>query len=134
MRVPCPSEGPQGLTCPSADQARDVHWGGSALLLVLITSCFSSSTMIFPSRSCGTREVRDDPVPPGSHPDPTRARAGSETASGFPHGVVGGIRVFHHSTRGTRPPFLGRSHNPRGHSQEFRTQILMLGPVAAQSQ
>lgn len=45
-------------TCPSADQAREVHWGGSALLLVLITSCFSSSTMIFPSRSCGTGHPR----------------------------------------------------------------------------
>lgn len=44
------------FTCPSADQAREVHWGGSALLLVLITSCFSSSTMIFPSRSCAGRE------------------------------------------------------------------------------
>lgn len=39
------------LTCPSADQANEVHWGGSALLLVLITSCLSSSTMILPSRS-----------------------------------------------------------------------------------
>lgn len=40
------------LTCPSADQASEVHCGGSALLLVLITSCLSSSTMILPSRSC----------------------------------------------------------------------------------
>lgn len=46
------------VTCPSADQAREVHWGGSALLLVLITSCFSSSTMIFPSRSCAGQEKK----------------------------------------------------------------------------
>lgn len=38
-------------TCPSADHARQVHCGGSALLFVLITSCLSSSTMILPSRS-----------------------------------------------------------------------------------
>lgn len=44
--------GGDASTCPSADHAREVHWGGSALLLVLITSCFSSSTMILPSRSC----------------------------------------------------------------------------------
>lgn len=36
---------------PSADQARKVHWGGSALLLVLIISSFSSSTVILPSKS-----------------------------------------------------------------------------------
>lgn len=42
-------------TCPSADHAREVHCGGSALLFVLITSCLSSSTMIFPSRSCTHR-------------------------------------------------------------------------------
>lgn len=41
----------QYFTCPSADHARDVHCGGSALLFVLITSCLSSSTIILPSRS-----------------------------------------------------------------------------------
>jgi len=45
-------------TCPSADQAKDVHWGGSALLLVVMTSCLSSSTMIFPSKSCREREPK----------------------------------------------------------------------------
>lgn len=46
------------LTCPSADQAREVHCGGSALLLVLITSCLSSSTMTFPSRSWWDRKTK----------------------------------------------------------------------------
>lgn len=45
------SKGERRRTCPSADHARQLHWGGSALLLGLITSCLSSSTMILPSRS-----------------------------------------------------------------------------------
>lgn len=48
------------LTCPSADQANEVHWGGSALLLVVITSCLSSSTMILPSRSCEKIRMETD--------------------------------------------------------------------------
>lgn len=83
------------FTCPSADQAREVHWGGSALLLVLITSCFSSSTMILPSRSCRRTEEREGMRGPARRlprPNPTQLRNAiegtedrSETASGFPH-------------------------------------------------
>lgn len=36
---------------PIAEQAKDVHWGGSALLLGLIPSGFSSSTVILPFKS-----------------------------------------------------------------------------------
>lgn len=71
-----------------------MHWGGSALLLVLITSCFSSSTMILPSRSCGRKEDREgrkegpcrEKPAAKSKPAPERREDRSETASGFPHG------------------------------------------------
>lgn len=42
---------PANRVWPSADQPREANWGGSALLLELITFCFSSSTMILSSKS-----------------------------------------------------------------------------------
>ena len=43
---------PANRVWPSADHAMEIHWGGSAFMLALITSGRSSSTTIFPSRSC----------------------------------------------------------------------------------
>lgn len=42
---------PANRVWPTADEARESHWGSRALLLVLITRCFSSSTMTLPFKS-----------------------------------------------------------------------------------
>lgn len=45
------SEYPANNVCPSVDQARDKHWGGSVLLVGVTTSGLNSSTISLLSRS-----------------------------------------------------------------------------------